>query len=128
MARNPDLSKAGVLIAVLSICIALAGSGAGPYAFPSGTILSSSVTGTQTPLVAAYSIQTALECAGQVSVEFGPDTTYGRSTAWYPTSANAQISTILVAGMRASTTYHMRGLAQCPGSATPVASPDQTFT
>jgi hypothetical protein len=128
MARNPDLSKAGVLIAVLSICIALAGCGAGPYAFPSGTILNSSVTGTQNPLVAAYSIQTALECAGQVSVEFGPDTTYGRSTAWYPTSANVQTSTILVAGMRASTTYHMRGLAQCPGSATPVASPDQTFT
>ena len=126
--RKPRLSKAFGEIVLLSVCIALAGCGAGPYAFPSGTILNSSVAGTQNPLVAAYSIQTALQCAGQVSVEFGPDTTYGRSTAWYPTAGNLQTSTILVAGMRASTTYHMRALAQCPGDTTPIATADTTFT
>ncbi len=128
MTRILDLSRAFVSIALLSVCVLMVGCGAGPYVYPSGTILSSSVSGTQNPMVAAYSIQTALECAGQVAVEFGPDTTYGRMTAWYPTSGNLQQSTILVAGMRASTTYHMRALAQCPGDTTPVVSGDATFT
>lgn len=128
MTRNPDLTRAFVAIALLSLSVLMVGCGGGPYVYPSGTILSSSVSGTQNPLVAAYSIQTALECAGQVAVEFGPDTTYGRLTAWYPTSGNLQQSTILVAGMRASTAYHMRALAQCPGSTTPIATADTTFT
>jgi hypothetical protein len=123
-----QLSNFSLLGALLSISMLLTGCGAGPYSFPSGTILNSSVSGTQNPLVAAYSIQTALECAGQVAVEFGPDTTYGRMTAWYPTTGNLEQSTILVAGMRASTTYHMRALAQCPGDATPIATADTTFT
>jgi len=128
MTRNSALSKVCLLTSVLSVCMALAGCGAGPYEFPSGTIMSASVTGTQNPLVAAYSMETVLGCAGQVSVEFGPDTTYGRTTAWYPTAGNLQTSTILVAGMRASTTYHMRALAQCPGDSTPIAGADTTFT
>ena len=68
-----QLSNFSLLGALLSISMLLTGCGAGPYSFPSGTILKSSVSGTQNPLVAAYSIQTALECAGQVAVEFGPD-------------------------------------------------------
>ncbi len=57
--------------------------------------------------------------------EFGPDTSYGRSTSWYPVTANKPL-TIPVAGMRASTMYHMRVDRQC-GSNT-ISSPDTTFT
>jgi len=73
---------------------------------------------------------TALGCSGQVRVEFGPDTTYGRNTAWYPASGTSQTTTVLVAGMRAATTYHMRAVAQaqCTGSTNTFSSGDVTFT
>lgn len=73
-----------------------------------------------------YTIRTG--CVGQVMVEFGPTTSYGRNTAWYPvTSLN--YTSVLVAGMRASTTYHMRSQVQCAtGSGTTSTSPDITFT
>ncbi len=63
-------------------------------------------------------------------VEFGQDTSYGRSTSWYPASAASQTSTILVAGMKASTTYHMRAQAQalCTGGTNTFTSGDLTFT
>ena len=78
---------------------------------------------TQHPLVAKYSVLSG--CSGQVMVEFGPDTNYGRNTSWYPINAN-QVTPILVAGMRASTTYHMRVQRQCPGITD--ESLDKTFT
>jgi arylsulfate sulfotransferase len=85
---------------------------------------------TQNPLVAQYTIPTAFGCAGQVMVEFGPDTSYGRTTSWYPTAASRQPVTILVAGMKASTTYHMRaqGQAQCASGTSTFTSGDVTFT
>jgi arylsulfate sulfotransferase len=58
-------------------------------------------------------------------VEFGPDTSYGRSTSWYPIAGHYQPTTILVAGMRASTTYHMRSQVQCLGNT--LTSADSTF-
>lgn len=79
---------------------------------------------TQNPLVAQYSV--ASGCAGEAMVEFGPDTSYGRSTAWYPVTGHYQPTTILVAGMRASTTYHMRAQVQCLGITSTTA--DSTFT
>lgn len=48
-------------------------------------------------------------------VEFGPDTSYGRNTASYPIPGGLQTISILVAGMRASTTYHMRAQVSCAG-------------
>jgi hypothetical protein len=63
-------------------------------------------------------------------VQFGPDTTYGRSTAWYPVSyaapGAAQQNTILVAGMKASTTYHMLVQTKCSG--TTYTGSDFTYT
>ena len=79
---------------------------------------------TANPLVAQYSI--ASSCAGQAMVEFGPDTSYGRSTAWYSVPGSYKRTTILVAGMRASTTYHMRSQLQCVGNI--LTSADSTFT
>jgi|SRR5579859_599227 len=85
--------------------------------------LAVSIANTQNPLVAKYTVVSG--CSGQAMVEFGPDTTYGRTTSWYPVGSYTEMS-ILVAGMRASSTYHMRLQRQCSG--TTDIGPDKTFT
>lgn len=65
-----------------------------------------SVSATKNPLVAQYFISS--QRGGQARVEFGPDTSYRMQTAWYAISPGQRGIAILVAGMRASTTYHMR--------------------
>jgi arylsulfate sulfotransferase len=108
--------------AALIVCALMAGCGAG--SIPSLT--GGTVSGTQNPLVAIYTIQTG--CLGQMMVEFGPTTSYGRSTSWYPVT-NPDDTSVEVAGMRASTTYHMRAQVQCTtGNGTTSVSPDITFT
>ncbi len=62
---------------------------------------------TKNPQVVEYSVY--LPAPGKMSVEFGPTTDYGRNT-WQmstPTPYGGQIN-LLVAGMLAQTTYHMR--------------------
>ena len=60
------------------------------------------------PLVARYNIY--LPAPGQVSVEFGKTTAYGRNTWQVPTpSQNGGDVQLYVAGMEAQTPYHMRG-------------------
>jgi hypothetical protein len=86
------------------------------------------VASTQNPLVAQFTVASALGCAGQVSVEFGPDTSYGRTTAWYPAPATLQENTLLVAGMKASITYHMRAQGQCADLSNTFTGGDLTFT
>ncbi|HXY07414.1 MAG TPA: aryl-sulfate sulfotransferase [Terriglobales bacterium] len=81
-----------------------------------------SVIATKNPLVAQYSITAS--SAGQATVEFGTDTRYGRQTATYPLSAGGAIN-ILVAGMKANSTYHMR--AQLKGE-TSWTDEDHTFS
>lgn len=99
----------------------LTGCGAAGFNPP---LLEGGASNTANPLVAQYSIASA--CAGQAMVEFGPETSYGRSTAWYPVPGSYKRTTILVAGMRASTTYHMRSQLQCGGNT--LTSADSTFT
>jgi arylsulfate sulfotransferase len=82
------------------------------------------ISSTQNPLVARYSIVSG--CEGQAMVEFGTDTNYGRNTSWQPVAGKYQRSDILVAGMKASTTYHMQSTVQCFGQT--LTSDDQTFT
>jgi arylsulfate sulfotransferase len=65
-----------------------------------------SVATTKNTLVAKYFVSS--QKASQARVEFGTDTSYGRQTAWYPVSPGESGVAILVAGMRASTKYHMR--------------------
>lgn len=84
-----------------------------------------SVAGTTNPLVAQYTVTSS--CVGQAMVEFGADTNYGRSTSWYPVAGAYRQTNILVAGMRASTTYHMRSQTQCSGSTQSMATADTTF-
>jgi hypothetical protein len=118
-----------LLAATLLLAVATTACGGGTFNDPPG-VASTAVAGTQNPLVAQITTTTSLGCSGQVSVQFGPDTTYGRSTAWYPATAASQTSTILVAGMRASTTYHMRVLGQglCAAGTNNVSGSDLTFT
>jgi arylsulfate sulfotransferase len=113
--------KAVLLVAMSMACALMAGCGAGSDIPPAPVV---AVSSTQNPLVAQYTVATG--CAGQAMVEFGPDTSYGRSTAWYPVSGKYVQTPILVAGMRASTTYHMRSQVQCAGNI--ATSKDLTFT
>jgi arylsulfate sulfotransferase len=96
--------------AVLALCGLTLACGAG---YPSSPL---SVSSTQNPLVAEVYI--ASSCAGTASVAFGPDVSYGRTTASYPVQAGNPGINILVAGMRASTTYHMLPSVQCASGST----------
>jgi len=68
------------------------------------------VSTTQNPLVALYSF--GAPAGGSVQVEFGPDTNYGLKTWSRPAPPGGGTVSILVAGMRANTTYHLRATAQ----------------
>ena len=59
-------------------------------------------------------------------VEFGEDTSYGRNTSWQPLAGRYSRTDILVAGMKAATTYHLRSTVQCFGNT--ITSDDATFT
>lgn len=117
------LSKALLLVVVGGASLFMLACGGGAINSP---VVTGSVAGTTNPLVAQYTIMSG--CAGQAMVEFGPDTTYGRTTAWYSLPGSYQRTVILVAGMKASTTYHMRSQTQCAGSTSNIASADSTFT
>lgn len=86
--------------------------------------VSGSVKGTQHPLVAQYTI--GVSTPAQVSVEFGTTTAYGRSTWSQPVPASTQVS-LLVAGMRPATTYHMRARVDFASGVT-IYDSDHTFT
>jgi hypothetical protein len=88
-------------VALLSVALFLpliSGCGSTPFG---------AVTPTSNPLVAQYSVNPALQ--GTVTVEFGETTAYGRSTA--PVATTVGPTTVLVAGMKQKTTYHMRAHA-----------------
>jgi arylsulfate sulfotransferase len=91
-----------------------------------GTPIGSMVLPTQHPQVARYDV--SITGTAQVWVEFGPDTNYGRQTAQFSTTLpGTNIVPILVAGMQASTLYHMRAHAQLANGDTWVDQ-DHTFT
>jgi len=83
----------------------------------------SSVGNTKHPLVARYEINAPI--SGQLTVEFGKDTNYGRVTSSQTVNADDDVS-ILVAGMNPDTVYHMR--ARIDGNGQSWTDDDQTFT
>lgn len=93
-----------VLVTVFASLTVLAGCGSGPSELGSAQ---GRVDATQHSLVAQYHVDAI--APGTAWVEFGVDTSYGRQTSavvapdGYPNPVN-----ILVAGMKANTTYHMR--------------------
>ena len=88
------------------------------YVFPPGT-----VAPTGNPLVAQYSIATFP--GSSVTVQFGPTQTYGLKTWAVPAASSGQ-TTVLLAGMKASSTYHLQGLVQL-ADGTQFADADATF-
>jgi hypothetical protein len=90
------------------VTAALANSPQANYASAVVSLLPSGVvTGTSNPQVASYSIY--LPAPGTVYVEFGDSAAYGFPTSVQVTpSQNGGPVTVLVAGMRGNTDYHMR--------------------
>jgi arylsulfate sulfotransferase len=84
---------------------------------------SGSVTHTQNPLVAQYTVPVA---AGSTArVEFGPDTNYGFVTS--AITATAPTISVLVAGMKQNSTYHMRAVVT-HGDGSKEVDTDHVFT
>jgi hypothetical protein len=83
------------------------------------------VSGTSNPLVAQYNIG-HIRPGMTAWVEFGTDTNYSRQTSAVTNPADGQPLSILVAGMKANTTYHMR--AHVDGPAGSWVDQDHTFT
>jgi arylsulfate sulfotransferase len=90
------------------------------YVVPPGT-----VTATGNALVASYSITPPSDA--QIFVQFGLDTTYGRATSKQPTPQGGGTASTYVAGMHASTLYHMQGVVTF-SDGTQYTDIDQTFT
>jgi arylsulfate sulfotransferase len=88
--------------------------------------LSTAVSKTQNPLVANYQVTTSVTGA-TVWVEFGTDQTYGRATSQAgPTPGPYKTLNLFVAGMKPSTTYHMRAHVDWDGGSS--IDQDHTFT
>ena len=103
------LQRVVLSLSVLTLSGLTLACGGGGASLPS--TMTAVVGTTQNPLVAQVSIISP--CEGTASVEFGPDLSYGRSTSSYPVQRSIEGTNILVAGMRASTTYHMLPSVQC---------------
>jgi arylsulfate sulfotransferase len=87
-------------------------------------VASGQVSTTANPQVASYSLSPG--AAGKVSVQFGPDTNYGLTT-WAQPSSTGEAVSLLVAGMRANTAYHMRAVVQFSDGTT-FTDADHVFT
>jgi hypothetical protein len=83
------------------------------------------VSGSNNPLVALYDFKAPQ--GATVQIQFGTTTNYGLTTWAQPAPEGGGDVGILVAGMRASTTYHMQAMAQLTSGAT-VFDTDQVFT
>jgi arylsulfate sulfotransferase len=91
-----------------------------PSNFKPGTIAS-----TNNPLVASYAV--TVPQGSTVQVNFGTTTAYGLSTWAQKAPDGGGAATVLVAGMRASTTYHMQGtITLATGKI--ITDADKTFT
>jgi len=83
------------------------------------------VTSTQNPQVAQYSFTSPTDA--NVTIQFGADTSYGLETWSQPVPAGGGTLNMLVAGMKANTTYHMRATMRFASGAQYVDSA-HTFT
>jgi arylsulfate sulfotransferase len=112
-------------VAVTQVTVSTPGPGGGTSSPLPFTTLWSGVDTTNNPQVAAYGI--AAPRLANVTIEFGPDTSYGLKTWTRPTDTNTGAVSIYVAGMKAFTTYHMRAIVDFPDG-TQFLDADHTFT
>lgn len=82
-------------------------------------------TSTNNVQVAQYAVTPP--SPANVSVQFGPDTSYGMNTWTQPNTPLGSPLSLYVAGMKASTPYHMRGVIQF-ADGTSINDADFTFT
>lgn len=115
------------LLCILSALLAFAGCGSSSSSSNSDSSLQTpgTVSPTSHPLVASYSV--VASAAGTVSVEFGTTSSYGRSTGNVTAPAGGGTVQVLVGGMRANTTYHMRARVALDSGMLLIDS-DHTFT
>jgi arylsulfate sulfotransferase len=112
--------------AALNLVIANQPAGKGLAATLIMTVVSTGhVTLTANLLVANYAISSPRDAT--MSVEFGPDTNYGLKTWSQLVPTGGGTINMLVAGMRAATTYHMRATLEFPDG-TEFVDSDKTFT
>jgi arylsulfate sulfotransferase len=105
----------------LASTIVVIGATTGCVGAPFGT----AIYPTAHPQVARYDV--SIVGSAQVWVEFGPDTNYGRQTSQFSTTGpGINVVQVLVAGMKASTLYHMRAHAQW-AEGEPWVDQDHTF-
>jgi arylsulfate sulfotransferase len=116
--RSRQISRFGMAAGMLLLLVSL---GCGD-----NSNFQASVSSTAHPLVAKYSI--VIPPQGAVAwIEFGPDLNYGRQTSMTAaTTSSGQLVNILVAGMKANTTYHLRAHVTWAGQSW--VDQDQTFT
>ena len=108
----------------LPILVATPGPGGGASSTVNFTVMPG-VFATNHPQVAMYAY--AAPQAASVSVEYGTDTAYGMHTWAQNIPAGGGAVQILVAGMKANTTYHMRADAAY-ADGTQAVDQDRTFT
>lgn len=117
--RRRQVACCGLFLAISTALIALGCGGGGGWPDPI-----TSVTATSNPLVAQYSI--GPRPGSTAWIEFGENTNYGRQTSVTPPTVGlGKVLTILVAGMKPSTTYHMRAHVDWPSGSW--VEPDRTF-
>ena len=100
------------------------GPGGGSSLSTDISLIHSAVAATAHPLVAEYDITVPVDAT--VSVDFGPDTNYGHSTWAKPVPAGGGTLKMLVAGMKAQSTYHMQARVQLANGDV-VSDADHTF-
>jgi arylsulfate sulfotransferase len=91
-----------------------------PQKFAAGTVSSSN-----NPQVALYNIVAPV--GATVQIQFGTTTNYGLTTWAQPAPAIGGPTSVLVAGMRANTAYHMQAILQLAGGQR-VVDTDHVFT
>ncbi len=82
------------------------------------------VTASKHPLVARYAL--TIPASGRVQIEFGQTVSYGRATG-YQTVAGGGTASLLVAGMKANTAYHLRARVDFDDGKT-IYDTDHVFT
>src|SRR5277367_4156269 len=114
------MNRSPVVLFVFLIPLAsIAGCGSGGALIEptkASVALQGTVIATVNPLVAAYTVTSSLP--GDVSIDFGTDTTYGFATSTMPLPSTGGSVTLLVAGMKAGTLYHMRATVAYVGGNT----------
>ena len=109
-------STASVQVTVTDSARKLQSSPSTVSIFQQNSFQGGTVASTKNALVAQYTISAPQ--GAQVEVQFGTTTNYGLNTWTQPAPELGGDVTIYVAGMRASTTYHIRGMMHLPNGDT----------